>query len=274
MDSAVRPEEICPEWSDDVRMRALFGPLPSQTAQPEAWSGRVRFWTGLIEAWASRAGPRCLLTTTELSRALARAGRTPQCLGEVVAAGRTEGLYAEPAAYLVQLERPRGKASSWGSWLLGLGWGAVRSVGAGLIGRAGQSDSSDTEFVVTKLVCKVKDISYLMLTFFSCNFFCMQPCLHFFLTDCSFSRYYVPVLFPVLCFLGYFVMGPVKFSNTSPNLTLKCQFALHLGRTGISVLPVVISYEVLVLLNDFNIYGCFFHGCGSISGLDPDSMIL
>jgi hypothetical protein len=161
MDSAVRPEEFCPEWRDDVRMRALFGPLPSQTAQPEAWAGRVRFWTGLIETWAVRSGPRCLLTTAELGRALTRAGRSPQCLDEVVAAGRTEGLYAEPAAHLEQLERTRAVATqkaSWGSWLMGLGSGVVRSVGASLMGRASQSDGSEAAFVVTNLVSKVKVI--------------------------------------------------------------------------------------------------------------------
>jgi hypothetical protein len=67
MDWSVRPEDLCAEWGDDVRMRAVFGPLPSREAHPEAWAGRLRFWTLLVEAAAARDN-RCLLTTGKGSR--------------------------------------------------------------------------------------------------------------------------------------------------------------------------------------------------------------
>ena len=155
MDPAVRPEDLCPEWTDNVRMRALFGPLPSQAAQPEARAGRVRFWTDLIEALATRSD-RCLLSTGELGRLLARAGRSPQCLGEVVEAGRAAGISAEPTAYLDQLEQQRtATKSSWGLWLVGLGSGVVRSVAASVLGGGGSNQNSEAEFLVISMVEKV-----------------------------------------------------------------------------------------------------------------------
>ncbi len=155
MDWSVRPEDVCPEWSDDVRMRALFGPLPSREAHPDAWAGRLRFWSQLVEVWAARAD-RCLLTLAELGHLFQRQGRTPQCLEEVVRQGRLSGQFAIPSAHLEQLAAAAGgganSSKAWGAWLRSLGAEVVRTVSSTVMG---PGDTTTEEFVIVSQVEKV-----------------------------------------------------------------------------------------------------------------------
>ena len=71
-------------------------------------------------------------------------------------AGRAAGIYAEPTAYLDQLEQQRtATKSSWGLWLVGLGSGVVRSVAASVLGGGGSNQNSEAEFLVISMVEKV-----------------------------------------------------------------------------------------------------------------------
>jgi len=149
-------EELCAEWGDDARMNALFAPLRNKDVNPESWHSKIQFWLNLVEKWSSYEGV-LVLDIELLKKTFSRKGKSVQCLEDVIKEGLGTGLLAKSDGHLQSLDSAH---QSWGTWMLELGTGAVKSVGSKLIG---SSNPGTITVIKTLNLMKEKVLSDLLV---------------------------------------------------------------------------------------------------------------
>jgi len=122
--------DVCPEWTNDERMNVLFAPLRKKELNPDSWHSKVKFWTNLIEKWSLESST-IVFDVSDLKRIFSRNGKSPYCLLDVLEEGVLGGAFVQPEKYLQGLRAPH---QTWGSWALGLGSSAVKTVGTKVFG--------------------------------------------------------------------------------------------------------------------------------------------
>jgi len=123
---------LCDEWTNDQRMNALFAPLRSRELNPEAWNGKVKFWSELISKW-SRSSRTLSFDVSKLKTVFVRDGKHPYCLEEVIQHTTQEGTTVSLQSFLNSQRSPH---QSWGAWMISKGASAVKTVGSKVLGVA------------------------------------------------------------------------------------------------------------------------------------------
>lgn len=77
------PLEKIPEWNQEERMRALFSPFRSRSANSQDWISKYKFWHNLIYEWLKHT-MQCSFSIADLSEVFKRKGCAPLCLATVI----------------------------------------------------------------------------------------------------------------------------------------------------------------------------------------------
>lgn len=82
-DNLPLPSEKIPEWNQEERIRALFSPFRSRSANSQDWTSKYKFWRNLIYEWLKHT-MQCNFTIVDLNEAFKRKGCAPLCLDTVI----------------------------------------------------------------------------------------------------------------------------------------------------------------------------------------------
>lgn len=137
-------------WNDSERVSVLYGPLPNQNLNPDAWNAKLQFWEQTIEKWLRREG-RSTLSVDVIEREFSFNGRKPHCLTDVVKHLMAKKILVKYADIKSKFVQAAVSSASWSNWtynVLKSGVTGLFQIAVGSQGTFGEQE----EFVQTKLL--------------------------------------------------------------------------------------------------------------------------